>query len=88
LFECEPLVQDNGQGQQRIEAAQIFVNRIDRGIFGTDFREIFAKCGSRGAVKLSTDVRALVGEFITTEGRIFDNMILLAVIDNLHAAIR
>ena len=37
--------------------------------------------------KISADVRALVGEFITTEGRIFDNMILLAVIDDLHAAI-
>jgi hypothetical protein len=81
-------VKDSGQGHQRIESAQKLVNRVDRWICGDDFREIIAKGDGHRTVEVGADVRGFVGDFESVDAGVFDNVVILAVVDDLHGAIR
>jgi len=81
-------VQDDGQSHQRIEAAEVLVNGIDGRIFGNDFCEVVAKRCGRGTVEIGAEMLGLVGELISADAGIFDNMVVLAVINDLHVGIR
>lgn len=81
-------VNNGGQIHQRIEPAQKLVDRIDRRIFGDDFRKVVAKGDGYRTVEIGTDMRRFVGDLESIEAGVFDNMIILAVIDDLHIAIR
>jgi hypothetical protein len=81
-------MKDGGQGHQRIESTQKFIDRVYRWICGDDFREIIAKGDGHRTVEVGTDVRGFVGDFESVDTGVFDNMIVLAVVDDLHGAIR
>ena len=81
-------VQHGGQVHQRIETAKKLVDRIDRSICGGDSCEIVAKGDGYGTVEIGTDMHGFVGDFESVDAGVFDNVIILAVMDDLHVAIR
>ena len=79
-------VQDGGQVHKRIERAEKLVDGINRRIFRNEFREIVAKGDGYRPVEIGAGMRGFVGDFESVDAGVFDNMVVLAVIDDLHGA--
>jgi len=77
-------VEDSGHGHQQIEPAQEFIDAIARGICGDEFREVVAKGDGYRTVEIGAGMRRFVGEFKSVDAGVFDYVIILAVIDDLH----
>src|ERR1043166_8994148 len=69
---------------KNVEVGDELVDRVVSGVIGDDLGERLAEHLGHLSLKITAYTQALVDELIGTQARIFDHVILIAVVDDVH----